>query len=134
MPRVRALLLAAGVFLAACASAPPVVLYPDVQVPAGWRAYTRDWVRIDAGAVTAARLVYFTEAPLDAAAADARTLLVAHGWTPRGTQPFTSPEGFRGTWADFAKGDDVCRLTLIRGEFGTHADYTLARRVAPGRR
>jgi hypothetical protein len=35
-------------------------------------------------------------------------------------------------WADFVKGEDTCRVTVIEGAQATHVDYTLARRD-PGR-
>ena len=28
---------------------------------------------------------------------------------------------------DFAKGDDICRVTVIEGSHATHVDYTVAR-------
>jgi hypothetical protein len=39
---------------------------------------------------------------------------------------------FPGVWADFIKGDDLCRVTVIEGTGATHVDYTVAR-VNPAR-
>jgi hypothetical protein len=30
-------------------------------------------------------------------------------------------------WAEFGKGDDLCRLTIIEGKGATHVEYTVAR-------
>jgi len=40
-------------------------------------------------------------------------------------------EKFPGVWAEFLKGDDICRVTVIEGAGATHVEYTLAR-VNPG--
>ena len=43
------------------------------------------------------------------------------------SERFVNPEKFPGVWAEFAKGDDICRVTVIEGSHATHVDYTVAR-------
>ena len=54
-------------------------------------------------------------------------LLVQSGWKETATERFVNPEKFPGVWADFVKGHDSCRVTVIEGHHATHVDYTVAR-------
>ncbi len=63
--------------------------------------------------------------------AHARRLLANAGWQEARSERFVNAEKFPGVWAEFVKGDDLCRLTVIEGSGATHVDYTLAR-VNPG--
>ena len=60
-----------------------------------------------------------------------RRLLAGAGWMETRSERFVSAEKFPGVWAEFGKGDDICRLTVVEGSGATHVDYTLAR-VNPG--
>ena len=53
------------------------------------------------------------------------------GWAERKRERFVNPERFPGVWADFAKGDDHCRVTVIEGSHATHVDDTVARANRP---
>jgi hypothetical protein len=64
---------------------------------------------------------------VDPTLADARRLLTGSGWTETATERFVNPEQYPGVWADFTKGGDSCRVTVIEGGFATHVDYTVAR-------
>lgn len=77
--------------------------------------------------VMAARLVYASQEGVEPTLAAARRGLLASGWSETGTEPFVSAEGFAGVWADFAKGDDVCRVTVTEGRYGSQVDITTAR-------
>jgi hypothetical protein len=135
-PRVkaRAIVLASALWLAACA---PIVVpmplqpFPDVPVPAEWTPYSNDWAIIRTQKVTAARLIYFTQSNVETTLANARRLLTNAGWSETRSERFVNAEKFPGVWAEFAKGDDICRLTVIEGAGATHVDYTIAR-VNPG--
>ena len=81
--------------------------------------------------ITAAKLVYFTPESVDETLAHARRLLANAGWVEMRSERFVNPEKFPGVWAEFSKGEDICRLTVIEGSGATHVDYTLAR-VNPG--
>jgi hypothetical protein len=64
--------------------------------------------------------------------ADARRLLANAGWMEQRSERFVNAENFPGVWAEFVKGEDLCRLTVVEGGAGaTHVDYTLAR-LNPG--
>lgn len=130
MPGVRVALAACALLLSACASTGglPREPFADIPVPPEWRPYSREWVMIRTPQVTAAKLVYVTGAAPEAALAGARALLLQHGWKEAGSQRFVNPERFNGVWADFAKGEDICRVTVIEGAHATHAEYTVARR------
>jgi hypothetical protein len=129
--------IALGIALCLGACAPvtvpmPIQPFPDVPVPAQWVPYSRDWAIISSPRVTAARLIYFTPTGVDETLAHARRLLANAGWVEQRAERFVNPERFPGVWAEFYKGEDVCRLTIIEGGQGaTHVDYTLAR-VHPG--
>ncbi len=122
-----------ALLLSACASTGGLGRQPfeDIPVPAQWMPYSRDWVMIRTPQVTAAKLIYFTETPVEATLLSARDLLVQRGWVEKGSEHFVNPEGFKGVWTDFAKGEDTCRVTVIEGADATHADYVVARRNAP---
>jgi len=132
--KVRAIVTAVALLLAACA---PIVIpiqlqpFPDIPVPAQWTPYSNDWVMIRTVKVTAARLIYFTPTGVEATLADARRLLANAGWTEIRSERFVNAENFPGVWAEFTKGDDICRVTVIEGTGASHVDYTIAR-VNPG--
>jgi hypothetical protein len=134
--RVRppAIVIGTVLWLAACA---PVVVpmplqpFPDVPVPAEWAPYSDDWAIIRTPKITAARLIYFTKSDVETTLANARRLLTNAGWSETRSERFINPEKFPGVWAEFGKGDDVCRLTVIEGTGATHVEYTLAR-LNPG--
>ena len=81
--------------------------------------------------ITAAKLVYFTPQNVEQTLAHARRLLANAGWVETRSDRFVNAEKFAGVWAEFTKGEDLCRLTVIEGTGATHVDYTLAR-VNPG--
>ncbi len=115
--------------MSACASGVTVARQPfnDIPVPAEWVPYSRESVIIQTPRVTAAKLIYFAESKVDLTLAQARQLLTQMGWTETRSERFVNPEKFPGVWADFAKGDDICRVTVIEGSYATHVDYTVAR-------
>jgi hypothetical protein len=128
--RTRAILVGAALCLCACARvAVPMPIQPfvDIPVPPEWTPYSDDWAMIRTQQVTAARLIYFAQSPVDRTLADARTLLGNAGWRESRSERFVNAEKFRGVWADFTKGDDLCRVTVIEGAGSTHVDYTIAR-------
>ena len=132
--RLPAIVIGAALWLGACSPiAVPIQLqpFPDVPVPAEWTPYSNDWVIIRTPKVTAARLIYFTKSNVETTLANARRLLANAGWNEMRNERFVNAENFPGVWAEFGKGDDVCRLTVIEGAGATHVDYTLAR-VNPG--
>jgi hypothetical protein len=131
---LRALAIGVGLGLAACAPVAvpmPLQPFPDVPVPAEWAPYSDDWVLIRSPKVTAAKLVYFTPQSVEQTLSRARGLLADAGWVETHSERFVNAEKFPGVWADFTKGEDICRLTVIEGSGATHVDYTLAR-VNPG--
>lgn len=131
---LRALVVGVGLGLAACAPVAvpmPLQPFPDVPVPVEWAPYSDDWVMIRSPKVTAAKLVYFTPESVDQTLAHARRLLANAGWVEIRSERFVNAEKFPGVWAEFSKGEDICRLTVIEGTGATHVDYTLAR-VNPG--
>ena len=119
-----ALLLVAG-----CTGGVRVARQPweDIPVPREWVAYSTESAIIKSPKATAAKLIYFTETKVDATIAEARRLLVQNGWTETKSERFVNPEKFPGEWAEFKKGDDVCRVTAIEGAYATHVDYAVAR-------
>lgn len=132
--KARAIVIASALWLGACAPVVvpmPIQPFPDVPVPAEWTPYSDDWVMIRTPKVTAARLIYFTQSSVETTLATARRLLANAGWRETRSERFVNAEKFNGVWAEFAKGDDICRLTVIEGTGATHVDYTLAR-VNPG--
>ncbi len=136
MRRVSILPIVMGIALslAACSVIEvPIQLqpFPDVPVPAEWTPYSNDWVIIRTPKVTAARLIYLTKADVETTLAHARRLLANAGWQETQSERFVNAEKFPGIWAEFVKGEDLCRLTVIEGSGATHVDYTLAR-VNPG--
>jgi hypothetical protein len=130
---VRTLLLSSVLLLSAC-TAPvrmPRQPFEDIPIPAEWTAYSRDSVIRETPAVTTARLLYFAQTPVDATLEQARQLLIPQGWTETKSERFVNPEKFPGVWADFSKGSDTCRVTVIEGAQATHVDYTVARVTRP---
>jgi hypothetical protein len=119
--------------LSACAAAVPMPrqLFDDIPVPREWVQYSRESVIIQTPKATAAKLIYFTETKVDTTLEQARHLLTQAGWTETRSERFVNPEKFPGVWADFAKGDDTCRVTVIEGADATHVDYTVARLNRP---
>ncbi len=119
--------------MSACATAVPVPRQPfdDIPVPREWISYSRESVIIQTPKAVAAKLIYFTEATVDRTLDRARQLLIGAGWTETRSERFVNPEKFPGVWADFAKGGDTCRVTVIEGADATHVDYTVARLNRP---
>jgi hypothetical protein len=126
---VRALLVALSLLCTACAAggAPPHQPFADIPVPSGWRAQTRESVLIQSPKVTAGKIVYFTESSVEATLGEERRLLTAAGWTETKSESFVNPEKFRGVWAEFAKGQDYCRVTVTEGMGLQQVDITMAR-------
>ena len=126
---MRVLLIVASLLCAACAAggAPSNQPFADIPVPAGWRLNTPDSVVIQSPKVTAGKLVYFVESPVDAALDQARTLLRGAGWTETKSDRFVNDQKFAGVWADFAKGDDYCRITVTEGSGMQQVEITVAR-------
>ena len=131
---MRAFLIIAGLLCAACTAGglPPNQPFADIPVPAGWRAYARDSLVIQSPKVTAGRLVYFAESPVDVALDEARALLRGTGWTETKSERFVTSNKFAGVWADFAKGQDYCRITVTEGSGMQQVEITVARLNAPG--
>lgn len=130
---MRVFLIVATLLCAACTvgGSPPNQPFADIPVPAGWRAYARDSVLIQSPKVTAGKLVYFAESPVDATMDEARGLLRGTGWTETKTERFVSAKKFAGVWADFAKGEDYCRITVTEGSGLQQVEITVARHNAP---
>ncbi len=122
-------MIIASFLCAACTAggAPSNQPFADIPVPAGWRAYTRDSVVIQSPRITAGKLVYFAETPVDATLDQARALLRGAGWTETKSERFVKPDKFAGAWADFAKGRDYCRITVTEGSGMQQVDITVAR-------
>jgi hypothetical protein len=126
----RAIVIGTALWLGACAPAVvpmPIQPFVDIPVPAEWTPYSDDWAMIRTQKVTAARLIYFTQRNVETTLTDARRLLTSAGWTETRSERFVNPEKFPGVWAEFGKGDDVCRETVIEGAGATHVEYTVAR-------
>jgi hypothetical protein len=123
------LLLASAIALTACAPAVTVPRQPwdDLPVPREWVSYSRDSAIVRTPQATTAKLIYFSETSVDATLERARSLLTDAGWTETKSERFVNPEKFPGVWADFMKGRDLCRVTVIQGSSATHVDYTVAR-------
>jgi len=121
--------IAVALVLSACAVAQSVPREPweDIRVPPRWVAYSRDSVIVQTADATTAKLVYFAETSVDQTLADARQLLTQAGWTESKSERFVNSEKFPGVWAEFLKGEDLCRVTVIQGAQATHVDYTVAR-------
>lgn len=126
-------LIVASLLCAACTvgGAPSNQPFADIPVPAGWRAYTRGSMIIQSPKVTAGKLVYFAESPVDATMEQARALLRGAGWTETKSERFVNPEKFEGVWADFAKSQDYCRITVTEGSGIQQVDITVARPNPP---
>lgn len=132
--KVRAIVIGVALWLCGCAPVAvpmPIQPFPDIPVPAQWTPYSDDWAIIRTAKVTAARLIYFTPATVEETLADARRLLAGAGWAESRSDRFVNAEKFPGIWAEFLKGDDICRVTVIEGAGATHVEYTIAR-VTPG--
>ena len=125
--------MAAALVLSGCAAAVTVPRQPfdDVPIPVEWVPYSRESVIVQTPTVMAAKLIYFAESKVDLTLEHARQLLTRMGWTETKSERFVNPEKFPGVWADFAKGDDHCRVTVIEGANATHVDYTVARVTRP---
>ena len=126
---MKALLIAAALWLSGCAAAVTVPRQPfnDIPIPVQWVPYSRESVIVQTPTVMAAKLIYFAESKVDLTLEHARQLLTQMGWTETKSERFVNPEKFPGVWADFAKGGDHCRVTVIEGAHATHVDYTVAR-------
>jgi hypothetical protein len=124
-----ALIAVIALLLFACAGAVTVPRQPwdDIPVPARWVQYSRDSVIVQTPTATTAKLIYFTETSVDQTLEQTRQLLTQAGWAETKSERFVNPEKFPGAWAEFAKADDVCRVTVIEGAQATHVDYTVAR-------
>ena len=123
------ILLGAALVLSGCAAAVTVPRQPfdDIPVPVGWVPYSRESVIVRTPTATVAKLIYFAESKVDPTLEQAHQLLTQTGWTETKRERFVNPEKFPGVWADFAKGNDHCRVTVIEGSHATHVDYTVAR-------
>ena len=121
----------AAVAIAACAiygstGGIPVQPFADIPVPQTFVPFSNDWSLIQSGRVTAARLVYQTEIPMDGAAKALETSLKEHGWTLKGTEPIERG-GFKGTALSFAKGADTCRAEVMPSPTTTRVDLIVGR-------
>jgi hypothetical protein len=129
---VRTLLIAAAFLLLGCAAVTvPRQPFNDIPIPVQFMPYSRESVIVQTPTVTVAKLIYFAESKVDLTLEHARQLLTQTGWTETKSERFVNPEKFPGVWADFAKGDDHCRVTVIEGAHATHVDYTVARVTHP---
>ncbi len=81
---------------------------------------------IQSGRVTAARLVYQTELPLEDAVKAIDTRLKANGWTPDGVEPIERA-GFKGRALAFTKGPDTCRAEVVPSSTTTRVDLIVGR-------
>ena len=126
---MRASAIAALVLLAGCTGGVTIAHEPfaDIPVPRGWTSYSTESAIIKSPKATAAKLIYFTETNVDPALEEARRLLVQAGWKETKSERFVNAEKFPGVWAEFSKGEDVCRVTAIEGAYATHVDYAVAR-------
>ena len=126
---MRAFLIVATLLCVACATGgrPPNQPFTDVPVPAGWRSQARDAVVIQSPAITAGKLVYFAESPVQATLDQSRALMRGAGWTETKSESFVNAEKFAGIWAEFAKGQDYCRITVTEGSGMQQVDITVAR-------
>lgn len=114
--------------LAACAPVSvPRQPFADVPVPPEWEPYSRESLITETAQSTTAKLIYFVKGDAGATLEQARGLLTAAGWVEKQSERFVNPEKFPGVWADFTKGEDLCRVTVIEGAYATHVDYTVAR-------
>jgi hypothetical protein len=128
--RRGAIVIGAALWLQACApilTPTPFQPFPDVPVPAEWTPYSEDWAIIRTPKVTAARLIYFTMGNVETTLTHGRQLLARAGWSETRSERFVNAENFPGVWAEFGKGDDMCRMTVIEGSGATHVEYTVAR-------
>jgi len=133
---VRLLLIALALLLGACATqsgSVPFQPFSDIPVPVQWVPYSRDSVIMQTPQLTVAKLIYFAETKPDVTMEHARQLLTRMGWTETRAERFVNPERFPGIWADFTKGDDICRVTVIEGTNASHVDYVVARHNKPPR-
>ena len=130
---MRVFLIAASLLCGACAAggAPPNQPFADIPVPSDWRVQTRESVLIQSPKVTAGKLVYFAESPVDATLGQARGLLSGAGWTETKSERFVNGDKFPGAWAEFAKGRDYCRVTVTEGSGMQQVDITVARVNSP---
>ena len=126
---MRVSLIVASLLCAACTTggSPSNLPFNDIPVPAGWRPYTRDSVVIQSPKVTAGKIVYFAETPVDATLDQARALLRGAGWTETKSERYTNEKKFAVVWADFLKGEDYCRITVTEGSGMQQVDITVAR-------
>lgn len=126
---MRVFLIAASLLCGACAAggAPSNQPFADIPVPAGWRSQKQESILIQSPKVTAGKIVYFTESPVDATLDDARRLLGGAGWTETKSERFVNQDKFSGAWAEFAKGQDYCRVTVTEGTGTQQVDITVAR-------
>ena len=126
---MRVSLIAASLLCGACAAggAPSNQPFADIPVPAGWRAQTRESILIQSPKVTAGKIVYFAESSVDATLSEARRLLSDAGWTETKSERFVTQDKFPGAWAEFAKGQDYCRVTVTEGSGLQQVDITVAR-------
>jgi hypothetical protein len=116
----------------ACAPvAVPRQPFEDVPVPREWVAYSRESTIVETPKITTAKLIFLAESKVDATLEQAHQLLTGAGWVETQSERFVNPQKFPGVWADFAKGQDTCRVTVIEGMHATHVDYTVARVTRP---
>ena len=125
------LLVLIVVVLSACAIARPTGGVPrepfaDIRLPATFIPFSNDWALIQSGGVTAARLVYQTELPVERAAAELETALTDGGWALKSVEP-VSRAGFEGQSLLFAKGADTCRAEVVGSSTTTRVDLSVGR-------
>jgi hypothetical protein len=125
------LLALVGVVLSACAVARPTGGVPeepfaDIRVPATFMPFSGEWALIQSGGVTAARLVYQTELPVERAAVELETALTDRGWILKAIEP-VSRAGFEGQSLLFAKGSDSCRAEVVASSTTTRVDLSVGR-------
>jgi hypothetical protein len=100
--------------------------FADIPVPRTFLPYSNEWAMIQAGKVTAARLVYQTELPVEGAARLLETVLKDNGWSLQGVEP-VSRAGFTGQALSFTKGEDSCRAEVVPSATTTRVDLIVAR-------
>lgn len=125
-PLILALVVFAGCAIVGMRGGLPRQPFADIPVPQAFIPFSNEWVMIRSGKVTAARLVYQTELPVDGAARLLEEALADNGWTLGGAEPI-SRAGFTGRALSFAKGRDTCRAELVPSTTTTRVDLIVAR-------
>ncbi|HYB40784.1 MAG TPA: hypothetical protein VEL75_03380 [Candidatus Methylomirabilis sp.] len=126
---MRSVLIASVLLLSACTPAVTVPRQPfdDIPVPREWTRYSLESVITTTPQATSAKLLYFSQSGVDESLDQARQLLLGEGWKQTKSERFVNREGFPGVWAEFAKAEDVTRVTAVEGAHATHVEYAIAR-------